>query len=442
LCVPAPQSFADKVIATQRCCYEKPRLVPYKLSMKVFVTILLLFLNLLSNAAILEVGAGKQFKTIRTAIDASKDDDVIIIHAGIYGEGEIIITKKLTLKGLGWPVLDGQNKSQVLRIESNDVIVEGLELRNSGYSSTNDWGALKVIGGSNVTIRNNRFLDNAFGVYFQNVTNSSITDNIVKGNTVDEVNSGNAIHCWKSSGITIRNNMVSGHRDGIYFEFVNGSLIENNTSANNLRYGIHFMFSNNDVYRKNTFRSNGAGVAVMFSNHVTMIANHFEESWGAGAYGILMKEISDGLVERNTFLRNTVGIYMEGTNRISISKNVFRNNGWAMRIQSSCQDNEIFNNNYIGNTFDVGTNGELQLNVFKSNYWDKYEGYDLNKDGTGDIHYMPVSLYSMIVEKMPSASLLLRSFIVSIMDKAERLVPSITPVQLKDDKPLMKPFPL
>jgi nitrous oxidase accessory protein len=264
----------------------------------------------------------------------------------------------------------------------------------------------------------------------------------VKGNTVDEVNSGNAIHCWKSDGITIRNNNVSGHRDGIYFEFVTESIIEDNLSTKNLRYGIHFMFSNNDTYRRNTFRSNGAGVAVMFSKNVTMIGNHFEESWGAGAYGILMKEISDGRVEHNTFLRNTVGIYMEGTNRINVSNNIFKGNGWAMRVQSSCENNTITGNNYFGNTFDVGTNGELQLNKFTSNYWDKYEGYDLNKDGYGDVHYMPVSLYSMIVEKIPSASLLLRSFMVSIMDKAERLIPSITPVELKDEKPLMKALPL
>jgi nitrous oxidase accessory protein len=259
---------------------------------------------------------------------------------------------------------------------------------------------------------------------------------------IDEVQSGNAIHCWKSDHITISGNNVTGHRDGIYFEFVTNSLVEKNNSYHNLRYGIHFMFSNDDIYSHNTFRSNGSGVAVMFSKKVTMRYNHFEENWGSGAYGILMKEISDGIVEHNTFLRNTVGIYMEGTNRLLVSKNIFKSNGWAMRVQASCNDNTIAGNNYFGNTFDVGTNGTMQLNTFQSNYWDKYEGYDLNKDGIGDVQYQPVSLYSMVVEKMPSASLLLRSFLVTIMDRAERVIPSITPVQLKDDKPLMKPLAL
>jgi len=28
------------------------------------------------------------------------------------------------------------------------------------------------------------------------------------------------------------------------------------------------------------------------------------------------------------------------------------------------------------------------------------------------------------------------------MDKAERVIPSITPIELKDERPLMKPLPL
>ncbi|MES2647481.1 MAG: nitrous oxide reductase family maturation protein NosD [Bacteroidota bacterium] len=410
--------------------------------MKVSYFILAFFIPVFAFARTLQVGAGKTFKTITSAIAASGNGDVILVNKGMYAEGEIVVNKSIILRGIDWPVIDGKNASQVIRILAGNVVVEGLEIRNSGYSSSYDWAGIKVVNSSHVVIRNNHLLNNGFGIYFQNASYSSIDSNIVKGNVTDEVQSGNAIHCWKSDHITISGNNVTGHRDGIYFEFVTNSLIQNNTSYHNLRYGIHFMFSNDDIYSYNTFRSNGSGVAVMFSKKVTMRHNHFEENWGSGAYGILMKEISDGVVEHNTFLRNTVGIYMEGTNRLVVSKNTFKSNGWAMRVQASCNDNTITRNNYFGNTFDVGTNGTMQLNKFELNYWDKYEGYDLNKDGIGDVQYQPVSLYSMVVEKMPSASLLLRSFLVSLMDRAERVIPSITPVQLKDDKPFMKPIPL
>lgn len=131
---------------------------------------------------------------------------------------------------------------------------------------------------------------------------------------------------------------------------------------------------------------------------------------------------------------------MEGSNRIQIEENQIENNGWGLKIQSSCMDNILSRNNFVNNTFDVATNGSLALNTFTKNYWDKYEGYDLNKDGTGDVPYRPVSLFSMIVEKYPMAMLLFRSFMSKLLDRTERVIPSLTPENLKDDAPSMKPI--
>jgi nitrous oxidase accessory protein len=96
----------------------------------------------------------------------------------------------------------------------------------------------------------------------------------------------------------------------------------------------------------------------------------------------------------------------------------------------------------MSNTFDLATNGTLVLNKINSNYWDRYAGYDLNKDDVGDVPHHPVSMYSMITEQMPSAVLLWRSFLVLLMDTAEKAIPAITPQNLKDDSPAMKPYRL
>jgi nitrous oxidase accessory protein len=80
----------------------------------------------------------------------------------------------------------------------------------------------------------------------------------------------------------------------------------------------------------------------------------------------------------------------------------------------------------------------MVLNKFYNNYWDKYEGYDINKDGIGDVPYHPVSMYSMIVEQNPTTLMLFRSFMVSLLDKAEKAIPGLTPEMLKDEKPMMK----
>jgi nitrous oxidase accessory protein len=137
-----------------------------------------------------------------------------------------------------------------------------------------------------------------------------------------------------------------------------------------------------------------------------------------------------------------VGIHMEGSSRININRNNFKNNGWAVKVQASCDQNSFEQNNFFSNSFDIATNGSLVLNSFDHNYWDKYEGYDLNRDGTGDIPYHPVSMYAMIVEQNPNALILLRSFLVSLLDKAEKAIPTLTPENLFDNSPSMKPFNL
>ncbi|HEX5624706.1 MAG TPA: NosD domain-containing protein, partial [Saprospiraceae bacterium] len=200
-----------------------------------------------------------------------------------------------------------------------------------------------------------------------------------------------------------------------------------------------FMFSHQDAYVENTFRDNGAGVAVMYSKQVHMERNTFEKNWGSAAYGILLKDISDSQILHNRFLKNTVGIFMEGSSRIQVEKNLFQENGWALKVQASCDDNNFRNNNFYSNSFDVATNGTMVLNTFSHNYWDKYDGYDRGRDGIGDVAYRPVSMYSMIVEQNPTTLILLRSVLITFLDKAEKAIPSLTPENLIDENPLLSP---
>jgi nitrous oxidase accessory protein len=207
-----------------------------------------------------------------------------------------------------------------------------------------------------------------------------------------------------------------------------------------MRYGLHFMFSNYDTYENNVFKDNGAGVAVMFSKQIRMYNNKFLDSWGAASYGILLKEISDGEMRGNTFERNTVGVYAEGANRIFIEHNDFINNGKALDIKGNCLDNTITANNFISNTFEVLTNSKSNLNHFEGNYWGQYKGYDLNKDGIGDVPHRPVNLFALITDKIPAAHMLLHSFLVNGLEVAERMFPQMIPEHLIDLSPHMKPI--
>ncbi len=407
----------------------------------IFISALIVLANNLF-AKTIHIGKQQTYKTIQEGLMAATNGDTVLVDAGHYHEKNIIISTSVFLLGINYPVLDGDHKYEIISIKANGVVVDGFKIIHSGISSIEDFAGIKIYNSRDVVIRNNILEDTFFGIYSQYGTNCTIEKNSITSYAKEEQQSGNGIHCWKSDSMRIIANTITGHRDGIYFEFVTNSIIWRNSSFKNMRYGLHFMFSNNDAYITNIFRNNGAGVAVMFSHHVKMIRNYFEENWGDGAYGLLLKEISDGYIDNNYFLKNTTGIFMEGASRIQMEKNVFESNGWAMKIQASCMDVTVTNNNFKGNTFDVGTNGSLVLNTFNNNYWDKYEGYDLNKDKLGDIPYRPVSMYAMIIEQNPPAMILFRSLMTSLLDKTEKILPTLTPENLKDEHPLMKPLPL
>ena len=394
----------------------------------------------MSNASAnkISVGKGNAITTLREGIKAAKDGDTILLNKGIYQEGNIIINKAIYLIGIGSPVLDGENKNEILTLTGKNIVIRGIHFANAGYSSMNDYAALKIIDATNILIENNSIINASFAIHLANTINSVIRNNKIKGNNKSEHSSGNGIHLWKCANMQVENNSIEGHRDGIYFEFVTESTIQYNLSERNIRYGLHFMFSSNDNYFNNTFRNNGAGVAVMYSHKVKMQGNKFEMNWGPSSYGILLKDITDSHIQHNTFYKNSTGIHMEGSSRIDVSKNIFKENGWAIKVQASCDDNNFYRNNFFGNSFDVATNGSLVLNKFYNNYWDKYEGYDRNRDGIGDVPYHPVSMYSMIVEQNPNSLILLRSFMVSLLDKAEKAIPSLASENLVDDKPMIK----
>lgn len=393
-------------------------------------------------AKTIRIGRQQTVKSISQALLLAVEGDSLVVYPGVYREKNLVINKSIHLIGINHPVLDGENKFEVISVKANRVVVDGFKIMHSGVSSIEDFAGIKIYSCRDVVIRNNLLEDTFFGIYTQYGKNCTIEKNKLVAYSREEQQSGNGIHCWKADSMRIIGNSINGHRDGIYFEFVTNSIIWRNISEKNLRYGLHFMFSNNDAYISNVFKNNDAGVAVMFSNHVKMIHNYFEENWGDGAYGLLLKEISDSYIESNRFVKNTIGIFMEGVSRVQLEKNVFESNGWAMKIQASCMEVAVMKNNFTGNTFDVGTNGSLVLNTFNNNYWDKYEGYDLNRDNLGDIPYRPVSLYAMIIEQNPPAMILFRSLMTSLLDKTEKILPSLTPENLKDEHPLMKPLPL
>lgn len=391
------------------------------------------------GAAESHVGAGFPFARIRDALAAATPGDTITVHGGVYREGNLVVDKPVTLVGLDWPRLDGERRHEVVTVTASHVTIRGFEVVAGGAGSLQDLAGIKVTGASHATLEDNRVFGCSFGLYFSKARDGIARRNEIRGTPVGERENGNGIHAWSCERLAFLDNTVDRHRDGIYLEFVTDSRIERNRVTGNLRYGLHFMSAHRNVYQENHFVRNGAGVAVMYSREVTMAANHFSDSWGSAAYGLLLKDISDSRIAGNVFERNSTAVTIQSSSRMTVAGNQFRGNGWALQVESSSTDNVYSGNNFVGNAFDLTSNGDLATNRFEGNYWDRAELYDLDRDGVGDVPFRPLSLFARLVDRVPAALLLLRSPLVHFLDRAERIFPTLTPDGLQDPRPMMKP---
>lgn len=406
--------------------------------MKATICLLILFfLQLSTHARTIVTCPECPIKSVHEAYDLAQNCDSIIIKKGQYQIDNLIVKKQIAILGYENPRLISKSGGEILTIASNNVSVSGIIFKGVKTNFLKENAAIHILKVKDFEISNNVFEECFFGIYVEKGKRGSIHGNNIYGNAKVEADSGNGIHAWYCDSLEIYNNNIRGHRDGIYFEFVNNSKIYNNRSFENLRYGLHFMFSNDDQYTRNTFENNGVGVAVMFSRRIKMLENIFIRNWGHAAYGLLLKEIYDAEIIKNTFKENTVGVFVEGSNRINYQRNDFIRNGYAIKFSGGCESNRISYNNFLHNSLDMLVSSKLLDNSLSQNYWSEYAGYDLDKNGNGDIPYYPVKLYSYILNQVPESVVLMRSLFVEIVNFSEKISPQFTPKDVFDASPKM-----
>ncbi|MFL5520187.1 MAG: nitrous oxide reductase family maturation protein NosD [Gemmatimonadales bacterium] len=378
------------------------------------------------------------YTSVAAAVQAAKPGDHIVVRAGTYPTQDVRVDRRVTITGEGWPVLDAGGEHQVLVIVADSVTVTGLVFRNVATSFVNDRAAVRVDDVTACDVHDNRFERTFFGVYLARTRGCRVTGNRFRGAYRSEATSGNAVHLWNTVGTIVERNEVTGHRDGIYLEFARHARVADNESHDNFRYGLHFMFSDSCAYERNLFTRNGAGVAVMYTNVVVMTGNRFLENEGPTAYGLLLKDINDSRVEGNVFRRNTVALHLEGSNRIRVLGNDFESNGWAVRLLGNSDDGRLERNRFVANSFDLSTNAASATATLDANEWDEYRGYDLDRDGFGDVPFRPVRLFAILVQDNEPALILLRSLFIDLLDVAERVLPVLSPQGLVDHRPVVR----
>lgn len=264
------------------------------------------------------------FATIQEAINNATPGDMIFVSSGLYHE-RVVINKTVMLVGENreTTIVDGGFAGSVFQITADNVSVTGFKLQNTGWK----WGR------SGVEVYNADYCE-------------------IKGNFVFLTCHQIRLNC--SRGSKIIGNIVSAPtRDpfprsayGIRLENSADCLIENNTVSNNIG-GIHLQNTTNCTVIRNLFFQNSQGIR-------------------------LYSPCVDNKIVANTVCNNTSDGMIE-----------------AMPRNQTLIGNSFVHNNFVNNSqpFIYKVAGCIWDDGFEGNYWARYNGSDLDRDGIGDMPY-------------------------------------------------------
>jgi len=381
-------------------------------------------------------------QSLQRRLDDASEGDTVFVQPGKY-EGNLLISKRIALVGVGKPVIRGRGIGSVITVSADRSTLMGLVIEHSGTMLIQEDAGILVKSSFN-TLERNELRDVLFGIYLLGSHNNTISQNTVVGrNQLELGERGSGIHLWNSHRNTFSGNTISDTRDGFYVQNANGTLIEDNEVCR-VRYGLHYMYADSNVFLRNSFHDNVAGAAVMYSHGIIVRKNIFAHNRGFSSFGILFQDCTGMVVDSNIIVDNVVGMFFEGTRRNVFRHNVIAQNDAALEMFQNSTENIFTENNFIDNLnplFLIGKRTETRWNLGeKGNYWSTYDGYDLDDDGVGDVPFKIQNVFHYLEGQYPNIRLYLYSPASQALAAASSAFPIIEISQEKDVFPLMRPI--
>jgi len=411
--------------------------------------------------------------TLQQRIDDAEPQDIIVVEGGVYNE-RIRIDKPISLVGRSWPVIDGGGDGDIVTIASDDVVISGFELRNSGHAVSQEPAAIKLNGFGGATITGNRVVNSYFGIHITNATGVTITENDLRaGEGVPQERRAHGLYLWKVNDSTITNNDVRFAADGIHLEFADHNYVVRNTVRDS-RYALHFMYAHRNTVVENYLTDNLSGAVLMFSHELVVKDNEFSSNRaGATGAGMLLKDNDNFFAEGNRLLRNKYGMTVEGTPQSAGTTAIFRRNTFALNdvgialttnspitfVENAVIDNSIQVKAMSANAAaslsshtstpdaDVPASGDVEVpggavwsSAGRGNYWSDYRGYDQDGDGVGDQPYLPKPPFAGRLKDDESLQLFQHTLAQQAIDIAADMFPLYRyDAVIEDAAPLMEP---
>ncbi|RRS30422.1 MAG: nitrous oxidase accessory protein [Epsilonproteobacteria bacterium (ex Lamellibrachia satsuma)] len=377
---------------------------------------------------------------LQEAIDHAKAGSRLELPAGVY-RGNIVINKPLIIDGKDQKtIIEGDGKGTVVTITSSGVTIENLIIRHSGAEHERVDAGVALKKAEQCTVKNCKIVDCLFGIDMVQVSRSEIVGNYIESKPFDLGLRGDGVRLWYSNDNHLSGNHLYKSRDFVVW-YSHGNLIEKNLGEYG-RYSLHFMYTGKNIVKNNVYKHNSVGIFFMYSQDTVATGNLIQNSLGTTGLGIGMKDASNFVLKNNTIIYCARGLFIDRSPYEPDTVNVIENNkiiynSEGIHFHSLSLHNRFVNNIFKGNIENVindSYNTKVTQNKFDGNYWDDYEGFDKNSDGTGDGPYNYYAYADKIWLLNPNIKFFYGSPVISILNFLAKLAPFSEPVLLLSDK--------
>ncbi|MDP2448934.1 nitrous oxide reductase family maturation protein NosD [Polaromonas sp.] len=400
-----------------------------------FVALLGLGTACLSWAATVSVQPGQD---LAAAVKAAAPGDVVEVARGMY-RVNLLIDKALTLRGIDRPTLSGGNQGDTIRVTAQDVVIEGLIVRDSGDSLKHQNAGIYLYPGAHrAVVRHCDLTYNLFGLWIEKADDVLIEHNTITGKR--EYNSsqrGNGVQLYNTQRARILNNNISFVRDALYVDVSHHAIFRGN-KLHHSRYGTHYMNSYYNLWEDNDSYYNRGGLALMEVRDQVVRNNR---AWGNSDHGIMLRTIQDSLVENNIVAGNNRGFFIYDVEYATLKNNLVVDNHVGVHLAAGSTRNVVEGNDFIANREQVryvGARDEM-WGAKSGNHWGNYLGWDRDGNGIGDVRYEANDMVDRLTWRYPSIKLLLASPAVQALRLVAQQFPVLRVPSVVDPKPRMHP---
>lgn len=374
-------------------------------------------------------------------LDTAPAGSTLRLLPGIY-RGPAVINKPLTLEGDGKAVLDGGGQGTVLTVHADDVTIRGLHLQGSGDSHDGlDGGAM--LQGNRIVFENNVVDDVLFGVMLHGVTDSRIANNRIRSRPGDSAERGDGLRVWNSSGNRITGNDLAQIRDVTVSNSPRNRFTGNRIRDS--RRAFNLLFANRSLIENNRLEHNSTGIVTLNSDGIIIRNNRIMHAMDPSGAGVALKETAAALVVGNDIIHCAHGIMADSPshpiNRISLIDNHVAHNVTGVYFYGERGGHLAIGNRFENNLWQVVVigSGDPARDIWWGNYWDDYQGFDRNHDGTGDTPHELYTYADRIWLATPQAKFFRNSPVLELLDFLEKLAPFSQPdLVLRDSAPVMR----